>query len=236
MVKQLPIMGKYSRRLYEQMYVLSHYVSGRHGSQKEICHMTPEELNFLTKEIRNSSHYLEFGSGVSTIIAANTKTLETIDAVESDSNFFQTYVASDVHVAASMASGRLQVHYPYLGVTKDWGVPVDSQSDFRWPCYSLDVFSEENSPWDLLLVDGRFRVACCMAAFLAVPHNFRLLVHDFWDRPQYSCILEYFTMKGREGGFVLLEPNRLADRVAAKQVLRRYQYLPCDQDNGVEEQ
>jgi len=51
-------------------------------------------------------------------------------------------------------------------------------------------------PVDLILVDGRFRVACTLYALLHgyVGDSSVLVVDDFWDRPHYHKVLRFFDL------------------------------------------
>ncbi|MSR21481.1 MAG: hypothetical protein EXR91_11015 [Gemmatimonadetes bacterium] len=89
-----------------------------------------------------------------------------------------------------MSTGRLEFHVIDLGETSKLGYPIDESKNHLWPNYSLRVFSIPSNH-DLVLVAGRFRVACTLSSILSAPDDCRILVHDFWDRPQYHIVSKY---------------------------------------------
>jgi hypothetical protein len=76
---------------------------------------------------------------------------------------------------------------------------------------------------DLVLVDGRFRVACVLQALLTVP-TARILVHDFWQRPAYHIVLQYTTVLDRADTMVLLQRMPSVDDAAIEAQLKNYLY------------
>ena len=67
-----------------------------------------------------------------------------------------------------------------------WGSPADESKKTRWPQYSDEIFASSCSP-DLVLVDGRFRVACAVKSFHRLTAGGRLLIHDY-HRTEYHPI------------------------------------------------
>lgn len=51
---------------------------------------------------------------------------------------------------------------------------------------------EEQDSIDLVLIDGRFRVACCLKCYDIIKDNCLIAFDDFLDRPHYHIVLEYF--------------------------------------------
>ena len=45
---------------------------------------------------------------------------------------------------------------------------------------------------DLILVDGRFRVAAALESLPRMRSDAKLVVHDFWNCEQYQVILPFF--------------------------------------------
>jgi len=190
--------------------------------------MTQNELSLLESELKRCTCYLEFGSGNSTRMAARTASILRIDSVESDPEFFGREVATDSAVRQAVAGGRLVPHFPYIGKTQDWGHPTDSSCEQLWPDYSVGVFAGHRD-WDLVLVDGRFRVACGLSVFLTLPGSTRVLVHDFSWRRQYRRLLRYADIVSRVDSFVLLQRRANFDRAGALRDLKTYLFLPADQ-------
>ena len=44
----------------------------------------------------------------------------------------------------------------------------------------------------MILIDGRFRVACCLKCFEGMSPNCTIAFDDFLNRPKYHVVLDYF--------------------------------------------
>jgi hypothetical protein len=144
-----------------------------------------DELEFFRSVIPHSKIYLEYGSGGSTILAA--QYVSTLVSVESDWIFAKA-------VRNALPPSRAEVHIlsPALGPTRDWGYPVFGRPTpkriARWKRYP-------QAPWpvlgsdipDTILIDGRARVACALETLLHVPRSSLLIIDDYVDRP-YTMI------------------------------------------------
>ena len=188
--------------------------------------LKPDEVEFLQAHLSSSRRYLEFGAGTSTVMAANTASLESIDTVESSKPFIEELLRGP-EVAQAVAAGRLHLHAIDVGPTGAWGRPTDPASRHLWPDYSSRVFAE-SSGWDLVLIDGRFRVACCLNSLLHTGPECRILIHDFWWRKEYFVVLEFLDVVDRINSFVSLRRKKDVDTKKVAKLLRKYQYLPLD--------
>lgn len=64
-------------------------------------------------------------------------------------------------------------------------------ADIRAYCYPHDLYALQDV--DIVLIDGRFRVACALFCFLALRSD--VLFDDFWDRAEtYAMVLDYFSI------------------------------------------
>ncbi len=150
--------------------------------------MTSREQELLRNFLRCSAHYVEFGSGGSTVFAADlvTQSIISIDSNESWSRQVQETCAQKPRDA------QLTLYHVDIGPVGDWGSPSDPATRDRWPDY-------HTKPWalsgmreaDFYLIDGRFRVACAMQTLLRTPASALIAMHDFSVRPNYHKVLEF---------------------------------------------
>lgn len=117
----------------------------------------------------------EFGLGESTYIAAEVG-VPRYAGVDSDPNW--------VAMAREKSNmGHFRFYLADIGETKAWGVPVQDLKKNVYN-YQLSALSSEAKPFDVYLVDGRYRVACAAACFLhaasrgANMSNVQVGVHD----------------------------------------------------------
>ncbi|MCA0974294.1 tetratricopeptide repeat protein [Halomonas denitrificans] len=155
-------------------------------------HMTVSEQQLFLDALRKTQRYFEFGSGGSTIWA--TREGISVHGVESDANWVQ---------ALREACGETcKVRSVDIGSTREWGFPVDTRPDERFEAYSLAIHDMADA-FDLILIDGRFRVACTLQSIIHTmrnadrPRDTRLFLHDFWDRPHYHSVLEFLEEEKR---------------------------------------
>jgi len=189
--------------------------------------MSTSELKILHSHLHSSKHYLEFGSGASTKAAAKAENILSIDSVESSQTYIEEQLKPDAAIAQALLNKKLRFHIIDIGETIRWGYPKDDSKKHLWPNYSKSVFSEKKN-YDLVLVDGRFRVACILNCLLNTPEKCTIIVHDFWNRPQYHVALEYLETKERADtlGVFVKKPRINQEDVQA--MIEAFQYLPGD--------
>ena len=155
--------------------------------------MAPGEVQLLRESLAASRRYLEFGCGGSTFLAVETP-VEKCWSVDSDPQWIARMREWEV-IRKAEASGQLHLHHADIGKVQALGVPVDRTAQNNWSRYFLDVWGKLDAPPDLVLVDGRFRLACCLATLLACPADTVLLIHDFGDfssfRKNYRLVTEF---------------------------------------------
>jgi hypothetical protein len=151
---------------------------------------------------RPGVNYLEFGSGGSTVYASHH--VATLVSVESDAR----YLAAVQRKIGACDAELIPVD---IGLTHDWGRPVFVKPTprrlarwRRYPQAPWPAFERRGMLPDVVLVDGRFRVACALETLLRVGPECVVLVDDYAGRPQYAEIgscAELIAMKGRMAVF-----------------------------------
>lgn len=148
--------------------------------------MSAAERRLFKKTLECATRYFEFGSGGSTVWAVQQGLI--VEGVESDDKW--------VNALKQRLGSACRVAAVDIGPTGDWGYPTSSSSIDKFPDYSRAIHQHEMA-FDLVLVDGRFRVACILAAIQHIfrwhsePQSARLFIHDFWNRQQYHTVLEF---------------------------------------------
>lgn len=178
--------------------------------------------------------YQEFGTGGSTLLAIRGG-FERVVAVDSDLVWVAT-VRAHPEIAAAVASGRADIRHADIGPVADWGNPKNRQHMERWPTYvrtAWEAWSECREFPDLVFVDGRFRVACCLSVILAVASDaklsreLRLALHDVGpERPHYDVLLEFLDVVEQVN---TLQVTRIKSDVSATRVLSILLHRQFDQ-------
>jgi hypothetical protein len=176
------------------------------------------------------AHYLEFGLGGSTLLAAQAGA-RAIVAVDSDAAWVDA-AARHPAVAPGVASGAVTLIHADIGPVGPWGMPRGSHAAALWPRYvgaAWRAWAARGAWPDLVYVDGRFRVACCLSAVLATPASAppRILLHDMGPaRPGYARVLAHLEITAAAGSLALLRPRADATRAAMLADLLEAQFDP----------
>jgi len=149
---------------------------------RPILTMPPAEAEVLTEVFTRSAAILEYGSGGSTILAAEMPD-KRISSVESDGAWIakmRQWFLENPPVSAPL------LHYGNIGPTRSWGYPATNASFRRWPGYAQSIWDHpEFSAPDAVLIDGRFRLACLLTVAQRTQKPVTVLVDDYVDRPPY---------------------------------------------------
>ncbi|HEX8542325.1 MAG TPA: tetratricopeptide repeat protein [Pseudomonas sp.] len=146
----------------------------------------PEEVAvYLRKIYSEASVILEYGSGGSTIIAARMPGKSVI-SVENDAQW-----ARDMQgwIAGATLSSTPVIYPIDVGETGVWARPKNARAWKKFHTYPLKVWDEPffEQP-DVILIDGRFRIACFVTAYLRASKPMIVLFDDYLDRPHYHVV------------------------------------------------
>lgn len=184
-------------------------------------HMSSAERHLFKKSLKKAQRYFEFGSGGSTVWAV--KEGLVVQGVESDVNW--------VKALHQMLGANCQVQAVDIGPTGDWGFPMSADFSEQFPAYSEAIY-QYHHPFDLILVDGRFRVACTMTAILHIlktaGHNSdaRIFIHDFWNRPHYHVVLQFLEVVEKVDTAGLFKLSRDVNKERVLSVWEEYSKKP----------
>jgi hypothetical protein len=148
-------------------------------------HMTKTEQEMFVSYLKNTYFLLEFGCGGSTALAGAIG-VEKIASVDSDPAWL-----TKVSGTAELQGKTFIPFHVDIGPTGAWGTPSDTTQASKWPKYYTSVWSRLSETPDLIFVDGRFRVACILYSLLKCEANSIYVIHDFWNREHYHCVLEF---------------------------------------------
>lgn len=172
--------------------------------------MPEEEISLLSEAYRDARVILEYGSGGSTRMAADMQG-KYIMSVESDYKWAR---ALHTELASRRTASPVSLHYVDIGVTGPWGRVIDDEG---WREYHRYPNSIWEAPYfrepDVVLIDGRFRVACLLTVMMRCTRPTRVLFDDYGDRPKYWMVEALIAPRGRMG--------RMAEFIVEPQMIRR---------------
>ncbi len=144
---------------------------------------------YVKSRYLESEVILEYGSGGSTFIATNAK--KTIVSVESDRSWLENL---SERINQKQKNAFFHPIWVDIGETENWGYP-DNETNWRgWHKYPISPWQyclERNISPDLVLIDGRFRVATFIASCVYTTKPLTILFDDFADRPHYHHVRRF---------------------------------------------
>jgi len=167
--------------------------------------MPKAETELFTNYLHKNPNALfyEFGSGGSTYLACTLKGISTIWSMESDTAFFNTMMKEPV-IQEAIHKRKLTYVLTDVGSHNNWGNPAKGILKSQWMPYFSHIDNLSQTP-TIVLIDGRFRVACALHAYNTINEHTYVLFDDFNDRPHYHSVLKYYTILESAGRMVVLQ-------------------------------
>jgi hypothetical protein len=160
-------------------------------------HMEDEGFECFKEVVARSNCYLEYGSGGSTVYASTVAKTKVIISVESD----PTWV-DKIRKSLSGSESNLVLDHCDVGEVGAWGTPTSkakAEQFWKYPTTPWRAAAMHGHVPDLVLIDGRFRVACFLYSLLSAKPGTTLLFDDYFDRPNYSVVEEFCEFVDRRG-------------------------------------
>jgi hypothetical protein len=140
------------------------------------------------KYLDKTTCYFEYGSGGSTYQASIRSNIVKIYSVESDLKWQHKLMKL-------ITNPDITYIYNDMDVKGNWGTPGKKATDVQKINYSnhlQKISKEEQETIDLVFIDGRFRVACCLKCFDIINDDCLIAFDDFLSRKWYHIVLNYF--------------------------------------------
>lgn len=132
---------------------------------------------------------------------------------------------ADDAAARAQAIGRLTLLHADIGPIGALGGPASETTKCRqesWANYSSAPWSHVDlNRLDLVLIDGRFRVACILETLLRVDRRPLIAVHDFWYRAEYHVVLAFLDEVEACQTLGVFRAKAALDRSAMRELLAR---------------
>jgi hypothetical protein len=182
--------------------------------------MIPElganDIKMFYRYLDRSTVYFEYGSGGSTYQANLRPNIQKIYTVESDKNW--------MNKLNSVIKNNTKITYIYneMGTKPHtWGTSLANYSE-----HIRNLTIEERRKIDLVMVDGRFRVACCLKCFDVISDNCNIIFDDFLHRKKYHIILDYYDIveKTEDKRMVVLRKKKNVS--IPPDLIKKYELIP----------
>ena len=142
-----------------------------------------EAINQFSKDRKS---FLEYGTGGSTIQAAENGLIGF--SVETDWKYF---LEMSERLEPYLLNRQFWIFYCDIGPVKEWGYPVNDAANPKFLSYSFFPWVQADrmdiSP-ELILIDGRFRVASFLTSYQRAIPGTIILFNDYYSRPEYHVV------------------------------------------------
>jgi len=162
--------------------------------------------------------YFEYGCGQSTIWCSFNTQVE-IFSVDTSARWAQDTMSK------SCSQNMPHIKWVDCGVIGKWGRPTDYSLRENFKEYILGPFMLTNNSPDLILIDGRFRVACFLNSLLRSTPGTRIIFDDYTVRPQYHVVEEFCQKPYLCGHQAIFTVPHVASREPIKQEIEKFSYV-----------
>ena len=184
--------------------------------------MTENDKEMFYRYLNKCTIYFEFGSGGTTYQACIRNNIKKIYSVESDFEWHKRL--------KDVLNNNSKVNFIYNEMNvkpNTLGYPgINSTEEQRINYSNHIVLLEKNKSKiiDLILIDGRFRVACCLKCFDVITDNCIIAFDDFLDRPQYNIVLNYYDIieQTKDNKMVILKKKKNIKEIP-KDLIQKYE-------------
>ena len=178
--------------------------------------LTIKEKVFFSLILTKCKKYLEFGVGGSTLLAYTTQNIKKIISVDSDIKWINEI--KKFKNIKNDENKKIIFEYIDIGEISNLGYPkIKTEKMFN---YSNQVFKKYKNEYDLVFIDGRFRVACTLQVILNCKKDIKILIHDFNKRSQYHILYKYLDVIYSINNLVLFS---IKERININEVIKNYE-------------
>lgn len=180
-------------------------------------------IPLLDKYLKNIKVYFEYGCGTSTYLANNLDNIKKIYSVESDMEWINC-------VKENTKKDNIVFFFNEMDSKPNtWGNPGKNATKEQKISYSdsiKKITKEEQNLIDVLFIDGRFRVACCLKCYDVIKDDCLIAFDDFLNREYYHIVLKYFDIveKTEDNRMVILKKKKKIQSLI-KENIQQYELI-----------
>lgn len=181
--------------------------------------MKPNDKALFYKYLSKATFYFEYGSGGSTYQASLNDNIQKIYTVESDLTWL-TKLKQNIKSLDKISF----IYCDMKTRPRTYGNPGKNSTVEEWKNYSNQILSV-SQPIDLILIDGRFRAACCLKCHSCINEDCIIAFDDFLNRPYYHEVLKYFSIvdKTQDNHMVFLK--KIPDTTVDITLINKYELI-----------
>jgi hypothetical protein len=186
-------------------------------------HLEVNDEKMFYKYLDKSKVYFEYGSGGSTFQASIRKNINKIYSVESDKEWQNK-------LEQIIQSGNVTYFFNEMDTRPNtWGYPGANSNTLQHKNYSdhiRNISKEEQENIDLVFIDGRFRVACCLKCFDVINSECFIAFDDFLNRKEYHIVLNFYNIIERtsDNRMVILQKKKNVSTIP-EHLIKKYELI-----------
>tara|TARA_Y100001958_G_C21153987_1_gene489453 strand:+ start:166 stop:801 length:636 start_codon:yes stop_codon:yes gene_type:complete len=170
---------------------------------------------FFLEKLKRSRYYFEYGSGSSTLIANKFK--KKFLSIELDKLYYD--------IIKKKINKKGKIKFINIGPVGEFSYPlVKLKGRIKKYVECIDEEFKKNTYPDLILVDGRFRVACCLNLLKFEKINkgsCTIIIDDYTKRKEYHILKSFFFIK-KIGRLALLKSKNISRNKIKKTLKENY--------------
>ena len=170
--------------------------------------------------IHQTKKYCEYGCGRSTIWVSS-RTNAQIVSVDTSQEWAQKIIK-----AIDKSKSCRTITWIDCGPVGDWGYPKSLEHKDNFISYAEEPWKTDKT-YDLVLIDGRFRVLCFLVSLKNAKPGTKILFDDYINRPHYHVIekvVDRLTTCGRQCLFEVPELS-LAQNQIIDNLINKYRFV-----------
>jgi hypothetical protein len=183
-------------------------------------HLDSNDTEMFYRYLKNITIYFEYGSGGSTYQASILNNIKKIYSVESD-------IQWQNKLKQTITNPNINYMYNEMNTSPNtWGSPGKNATNIQKRNYSNQITKlskEEQESIELIFIDGRFRVACCLKCYDIIKDSCLIVFDDFLNRPEYHVVLDFFDIieKTTDNRMVILKKKKNVN--IPKELIEKYE-------------
>ncbi len=171
------------------------------------------EKKTFYKYLDKATNYLEYGSGGSTIQALSRNNIKYIASVESDKDWYN--MINDIYTKELNKNKIFIYNYiEFNALPNTYGYPINASNNNIFQYVNI-IKNSKNI--DLILIDGRFRVACALYCLNYIDDNCIVIIDDMVGRDYYNIIYDYYNIIEIAGRIVVFKKKNIIPDVSILQ-------------------
>lgn len=146
--------------------------------------MSEDEIELILKYLKQDFIMLEWGSGGSTLLFP--KYVKKYFSIEHDKEWYDK-------IKKELVDKDIKNAETFL-VEQDLprSHPASKREEFKHYVEFINSPKLSEKHFDAILVDGRARPHCAIEALKHIDHKSIVFIHDFFQRPYYFDVLDYY--------------------------------------------